>query len=256
MEPLSEDARAHREWLLSFCDVPSAGAVIDLGCGKGHDLRRLAALHSSPDLRLIGLDASEPNVSAAAESSAHDRRIQFSQHRFRDRLPFEDATFDVVYSNNLLECIQDRAVFVREIARILRPDGQAVVAHWDWDSQLFDGTDKALVRRLVHAFADWQQTWMDHADGWMGRRLWGLFQATSLFAGEVHARVLMNTSYVPPLYGHSRAQDFSALVDRGLATADDHARFMADLEEREKQGRYFYSITGYAYVGRRRPRHE
>jgi hypothetical protein len=92
---------------------------------------------------------------------------------------------------------------------------------------------------------------MDHADGWMGRRLWGLFQSTLRFDGSVHARVLINTSYTSPSYGHSRAQDFRSLVDHGLAQSEDYARFTADLEELERQGRYFYSITGYAYVARR-----
>lgn len=52
---------------------------------------------------------------------------------------------------------------MREAVRVLRRGGQLVVGHWDWDSQLFDGSDWALVRRLVHASADWQQAWMAHA---------------------------------------------------------------------------------------------
>jgi SAM-dependent methyltransferase len=166
-------------------------------------------------------------------------------------LPFDDATYDVVYSSNLLECLGNRTAFVREVARILRPGKTVVVAHWDWDSQLFDGTDKALVRRLVHAFADWQQDWMDNADGWMGRRLWGLFNGTGLFDGEVHARVLINTSYAPLSYGRARAQDFRGLVERGMVAPEDYERFIGDQEMLDAQGAYFYSVTGYVYVGRR-----
>jgi SAM-dependent methyltransferase len=51
----------------------------------------------------------------------------------------------------------DRAAWVREVARVLRPDGRLVCGHWDWDSQLREADDKALVRRVVHAFADWKQ---------------------------------------------------------------------------------------------------
>lgn len=137
------------------------------------------------------------------------------------------------------------------MARILRPGKTVVMAHWDWDSQVFDGTDKALVRRLVHAFADWQQDWTDDADGWMGRRLWGLFSATGLFDGEIHARVLTNTAYAPSSYGHARTHDFRSLVERGMVAADDYERFIADQEALNAQGSYFYSLTGYVYVGRR-----
>jgi hypothetical protein len=112
--------------------------------------------------------------------------------------------------------------------------------------------DKPLVRRVVQAFADWQQAWMDHSDGWMGRRLWGAFNSTGLFEGDVYARVLVNTKYAVPWYGHARAQDFRVLVKHGLVSAEDCSRFLADLDALSREGRYFYSITGYAYVGRRR----
>jgi SAM-dependent methyltransferase len=210
------------------------------------------AQYPQPQLRIVGLDASARSIEAAVASGTGDPRVAFRQHDLSTQLPFESATVDVAYSNNLVECLRDRGAFAREVARVLKPGGWAVMAHWDWDSQLFDATDKSLVRWLVHAFADWQQAWMDFADGWMGRRLWGTFAATGVFEGTVHARVLTNTIYAPPWYGHARAQDFRALVKRGLATADDYERFIAEQEALSAQGRYFYSVTGFAYVGRLR----
>jgi hypothetical protein len=92
---------------------------------------------------------------------------------------------------------------------------------------------------------------MDHSDGWMGRRLWGTFNATGLFQGAVHAHVLTNTTYASPFFGQARAHDFRALVKRGMVAAEDYDRFLADQEALSQPGRFFYSITGYAYVGRR-----
>jgi hypothetical protein len=40
-------------------------------------------------------------------------------------------------------------------------------------------------------------------------------------------------------------------VEHGIVDGDEYARFIADLEALEQQGRYFYSLTGYAYVGQR-----
>jgi SAM-dependent methyltransferase len=251
MELLPEDALAHRQWLLSFCTPPTAGTVVDLGCGRGHDLLLLATANPDGNLRLVGVDGSAASIATAAERCRGDSRIELLHQRLVERLPFPDASVDVLYSNNLLECLGDGAAFARDVARIVRPGGLLIVGHWDCDSQMFDGTDKDLVRRIVHAYADWQQDWMDHADGWMGRRLWGLFHSTQLFAGTAHARVLINTTYAPPWYGHARARDFSALVGRGVVPASDYARFIADLEALENEGRYFYGITGFAYVGRR-----
>ena len=172
-------------------------------------------------------------------------------HDVAELLPFEAASVDVVYSNNMLECLVDREGFVRDVVRVLKPGGQLVVAHWDWDSQLFDSKDKGLVRRLVSAFADWQQAWMKHSDGWMGRRLWGTFAPCNSIEGAVCARVMINTEYAEPWYGYARAQDFQALVRRGLASEEDCDRFLREQQELNDHGKYFYSITGYAYVGRR-----
>jgi ubiquinone/menaquinone biosynthesis C-methylase UbiE len=250
-ESLSEDVRDQRKWLLSLCSMPSTGTVVDLGCGKGDDLLLLAETHLDSDLRFIGVDASQSSLATAIERSHADRRVQFLHRRLAATLPFTDATVDVLYSNNFLECVAERPTFALECARILRPGGLLVVGHWDFDSQTFDGPDKVLVRRLVHAYADWQQAWMDHADGWMGRRLWGVFHPTKHFAGTIHARVLINTSYAAPWYGHARVQDFRALVEKGIVSADDYARFVNDVERLDREGSYFYSITGYAYVARK-----
>lgn len=228
---LHDDVRAHRDWLLSFVDLPPGGVFTDLGCGNGADLLALAARHPDPGARFVGLDAAESAVAAASARAADDPRITVRHHRLQGgRVPLDDGSVDAVYSHNLLECIGDRAAFAREVGRVLRPGGIAVMAHWDFDSQVLDGTDRDAVRRLVHAFADWKQPWMEHADGWMGRRLWGLFAPTGLFDGAVHARVLTNTTYAPPWYGHARVEDFGSLVRRGLASEDDVRRVVADLE--------------------------
>jgi ubiquinone/menaquinone biosynthesis C-methylase UbiE len=249
MDESAEDLKAHREWLLSFVRPADDMAIVDLGCGTGEDLLAMAKRIPNRTARFIGVDASEQKLSAASERAGHEDRISFLQHRVGERLPFDDATFNVVYSSNLLECLDHPESFVAEAARVLRPGGMAVIAHWDWDSQLFDATDKARLRRLVQAFSDWQQPWMDHSDGWMGRRLNGIFGATRLFDGATHTRVLTNTIFAAPWYGHGRAQDFSALVKQELVSAEDYAGFLKDQAALHAQGRYFYSITGFAYVG-------
>jgi SAM-dependent methyltransferase len=179
-------------------------------------------------------------------------RLSFSLHDLDSRLPFGPASVDVVFTNNALECLADPMACVGEIGRILRAGGTIVAAHWDWDSQMFDGSDKARIRRLVHAFADWQQPWMKHCDGWMGRRLWGTFASTGRFEGAVHAHTMTNTLFEPPWYGHARALDFKLLVRHALASAEDVASFLEEQSSLNEGGRYFYCISGLAYVGTRR----
>lgn len=252
MNPPHDDIRAHRDWLHSFVHLPPGGTVVDLGCGTGADLLALAAGDADPAARFLGLDASEKLLADAAAAAAGDPRVSFRHERLAGRIPLADGSVDAVFSHNLVECLAHPDAFAREVGRILRPGGTAVIAHWDFDSQVLDATDKDAVRRLVHAFADWKQGWMEHADGWMGRRLWGVFAPSGLFDGAVQARVMINTTYAEPWYGHARIQEFASLVRKGLARAEDYASVLRDVERLAREGRYFYSITGYAYVGRRR----
>lgn len=251
MSKTTPDVVEHREWLCSLVDVTAVGSLLDVGCGSGEDVMAIAKRVPLQDARLIGLDSSAKAVEQARRAAADDSRLVFQAHRIGSAIPFENGSFDVVYSNNLLECIGDKTEFLRDVARVLRTGGQVVFAHWDWDSQTLDAGDKDLVRRIVHAFADWQQGWMEHSDGWMGRRLWSAFQATSQFEGGIRARVLTNTTYSEPWYGHARIADFGSMAKRGLISSDDYERLIEQVEELAAADRYFYSVTCYAYVGRK-----
>jgi hypothetical protein len=53
-------------------------------------------------------------------------------------------------------------------------------------------------------------------------------------------------------FGHENAKAMEALVRRDLVPSRDYEQFMAAQLALHAEGRYFYSITGYAYVRRRR----
>lgn len=222
---------------------------MDLGCGRGEDLSLLAARHDSADVQFVGIDAAAGAVAAASATLAADPRASVRCAPLDGRLPFDDRSIDLLYSHNLLECLSHPPALAHEALRVLRPGGRLVVGHWDWDSQLFDGSDKALVRQLVHAYADWQQAWMAHADGWMGRRLWRVFRGSGLLDGAVHARVLTNTTYEPGYFGYDNASALGALARRGLVPAVEYEGFIEEQAALGAAGRYFYSITGFAYTG-------
>jgi len=247
---MEADALALREWLYGLTDWRQAGAVLDVGCGDGGDLRRIAALVPD-DARLVGVDSSAKAIETARAATAGDARFAWHQHDVSRGLPFADGEFDVLFSLNLLECVPDKDALVREMGRVLRPGGRVVCAHWDWDTQTLDGTDKALTRRIIETFSDWQQDWMAACDGWMGRRLWPAFQKSGLFTGRIEAYTLTDTVYAPGWTGYEQVQAFSALARRGLIGPDDYARFLADVSAQAARGQYFYSITLYAYMGQK-----
>lgn len=237
-----------REFLYSLIAISPGMNILDVGCGKGYDLFRMAGLVDGRS-RLIGLDAMDGAIAEAQESYGKDNRLAFKRHDASRSIPFEDGSFDLVFSNNMLECVTDKQRLLREVHRALKPGGQVLFAHFDLDSQLIDGEDKALVRAITQAFNDWKQDWMTDIDPWMGRRLWRTFQESGLFDGRIETYVLTNTRFEPPYYGHRMIRDFEALASRGMIDAKDHERFIGDIERLHAADRFFYSITMYIYVG-------
>src|SRR5688572_10664970 len=130
------DRGAHRTWLVELTGKLDVGVIIDLGCGRGEDLRLLAARHGATDVRFVGVDASADAVAAASAAMRRDSRVVVRCSPHDGLLPFDDASVDLAYSHNLLECLPNPEGFAREVVRVLRPGGRLVVGHWDWDSQL------------------------------------------------------------------------------------------------------------------------
>jgi SAM-dependent methyltransferase len=96
--------------------------VLEIGCGVGTDLARFA----QGGARVTGVDLSETAVELARQNFAHlglsgDLRVADGT-----RLPFGDHSFDLVYCHGVLQYSADPEGIVREAARVLRPDGEAV----------------------------------------------------------------------------------------------------------------------------------
>ncbi len=128
---LEATARAEREhfWWLGFrafvgpalARVAPGGAerVLDCGCGTGVNLEMLR--QHGPAL---GID-----LTWAGLAFAHGRGERQVAQASADALPFPDASFDLVTSFDMLQCVPDPAepVAFAEIARVLRPGGHAVL---------------------------------------------------------------------------------------------------------------------------------
>ena len=116
--------------------------VLDVGCGTG---RLLAFLHQAwPGLKWTGLDLSPPYLAEARRLIGDTARVKLIEGA-AEKLPFEDASLDLVVSSFLLHELpaEIRGKALAEMARVLRPDGLVVVVdsiqrgdHAAWDGLL------------------------------------------------------------------------------------------------------------------------
>lgn len=221
--------------------------ILDFGCGSGDFLSRISSTIAS-ESTLIGIDSRQKPINQAATLYPD---IDFRQEKFVDSLSFPDSGFDIVISVDTMECIPEKMALVREVARVLRPGGTVVFAHWDWDTQVYNSEHKKIIRKFVLEFSDWQQGWMDASDGQMGRRLWGLFQGSGMFMGAMESFTLLETVYEKDQYGFDRLQDLVGLVKAGRIDKAEHDMIHAEMMTLAESSTYFYSLNSYIYIGKK-----
>ena len=102
--------------------------VLDVGCGAGLDSLVAAQMVGAAG-SVTGIDMT-PEMLAKARASADDLRL--GNVRLVDgeaeRLPFADASFDVVISNGVVDLIPDKDAVFSELHRVLRPGGRIQLA--------------------------------------------------------------------------------------------------------------------------------
>ena len=142
---LPEVRRVHDE-TAALLDARPGERVLEVGCGLGADARELAA-RVAPDGEVVAIDISQAMVDAATER--HDGSTVTYRKASVTELPFDDASFDVVRTERVLQHVPDVDLACREIARVLRPGGRVLAYDTDWGSFAIDLADADLVRRCV-----------------------------------------------------------------------------------------------------------
>jgi ubiquinone/menaquinone biosynthesis C-methylase UbiE len=98
--------------------------VLDVACGTGELERRL--LERWPTLHVTGLDVSPNMLRHAAEKSTAASLLAAEAHR----LPFAEASFDVVICANAFHYFRQPDKSLAEMRRVLRPAGRLVLVDW------------------------------------------------------------------------------------------------------------------------------
>ncbi len=115
-------------WVLSLLSLESASHVLEVGFGSGVDVRRVARL--APRARVAGVDRSREMLRQARRRNSAEVATGRIDLRLSpaDALPFADASFDRAISINSVQFWANRQRCLRELHRVLRPGGLAVIA--------------------------------------------------------------------------------------------------------------------------------
>ncbi len=137
--------------------------VLDIGSGTGGPGIYIA---EKSGCRLVGVEVNEVGVEVSrglVEGSGVGDRVEFLLGDAM-QLPFDDASFDIAFSMNVMNVFEDKVSLFREVLRVLKPGGR-----WAFLSGTFElGPEDADVRaRLARGYLIPQ--FYDSVDGYKAK---------------------------------------------------------------------------------------
>jgi SAM-dependent methyltransferase len=138
-------------WGLSHVEVRSEDTILDVGCGGGRTLNKLASIAARG--RAFGVDYAAGSLAA---SRAYNKeliaagRVQVEQASV-SKLPFPVGQFDLVTAIETQYYWPDLPHDMSEILRVLKPGGKLVIIAESYTGGRFDWIEGPMMRLLLGA---------------------------------------------------------------------------------------------------------
>jgi ubiquinone/menaquinone biosynthesis C-methylase UbiE len=134
----------HAQWTVSLLDIQPQQRVLEIGFGPGVSTQIVAEKASQGFV--AGIDHSQTMIQAASQRNA--KAIQTGRMELKQgevgSLPYPDESFDIVLSLHSIYFWQNPVECLREIKRVLRPDGRLAITIQPKDKWVQNVDDKVM----------------------------------------------------------------------------------------------------------------
>ena len=238
---LTPDVVAQRARVLQALQLAPGEDVLDIGSGPGLLAHEMAAA-VGPEGRVCGIDRSGAMVAMARRRCADRPWAEFGSAEATD-LPYPDNSFDAAVSTQVYEYVPDIPAALRELHRVLRPGGRAVILDTDYGSLVIHTGDPA---RMARVLAAWDKHFV-HAD--LPRKLSRLLREAGFVVRDRFAIPMFNPEFQDNTYGKGMlAMMASFAVGRGAVSQSEADAWFAEFSELGQKGEFFFSLNRYLFV--------
>src|SRR5208283_1542649 len=143
--PLAQEIKGR---MLDLCPVRNGHHVLDVGCGLGHELLRLARL-VGPQGIVVGIDANPSMIAEAQRRAAGETFGICLEVGDAQYLAFPDNSFDLCRTERVLRYLESPEAALAEMTRVVRPGGCVLAFDFDSDQTVVDAPDSTLARQIA-----------------------------------------------------------------------------------------------------------
>lgn len=236
---------AYREAYVDAMDLPPTAGVLEVGCGTGVVSRAIAARDGFAGT-VTGVDQSQDFIAVALTLAANEGvgdRVRFAVGDAH-KLDLPSASFDAAIAHTLVSHVRDPLAVLKEMARVVRPDGIVAVFDGDYASLTFDCVDQGLGKAVEGALET-----MIMSTARVMRELPRLLPKAGLRLLVTQANVYAETGSSTFLL--NLAETYAPLIARqGLLPAAKVDEWLAHQRRSAADGTFFAACNYYAYLAR------
>jgi cyclopropane fatty-acyl-phospholipid synthase-like methyltransferase len=215
--------------------------ILDYGCGKG-DFIKLLIDKKSGVKSIHAVDSSEQMIEDVKIAFAEEIKQGLITTQLINSPKSIVAEFDRIICHNVLECVDDKISFIMQFKELLNDGAMFLLSHHDFDSAIYNASDKELSRILVHNFADTKQQWQEYCDGQMGRKIPGII-AQTIFSNKTQFQAIriVEKDFSPGNYGYLMVE-MILLANKSKFDQKNLDSWVKDLEEKNRIRDYYFAI--------------
>ena len=166
--------------------------ILDVGCGKGNDSLRISMIDA--DIRGYGVDISFESCTVASRRLETSEKFHICQSR-AEKLPFRRNSFDIIFSSEVIEHVEEVKEFIGEFHRVLKSQGLFIVTtpskfnYTHLIGKIIPSPFKRSLRKFVY-YIDPGKDQNPHIREYTPKELRKMFQSNGLIVERIETGVL------------------------------------------------------------------
>ena len=238
---MTPDVVAQRRQVLKALALREGERILDIGSGPGLLAYDMAA-SVGRNGRVCGIDISEDMLTMSRKRCADQPWTEF-QKAYATNLPYPDDVFDAAVSTQVYEYVVDIPVALTELYRVVRPGGRAAVMDNDYGSLVIHTENEARMKRVLSA---WDEHFV-HAG--LPRTLSRQLRDVGFIIRQRDAIPMFNPEYRDNTFGKRLLAIMATFaVGRKGVSREEADAWLAEFDELDKQGKFFFSLNRYLFV--------